>query len=553
MTEHPEGHQSWLNAPAFPAVIASIGCTPLLVMHFQQLWSRPHYQYFPLVLIAVAILNHLRRTDPARDSNVPRPWLAVLCLLGSMALAIVAVLKISPLIGCAAWILGVGAYSARSPINTWSQLALLGLLLRLPQGQDVALIQWLQGITSQVSSSVLDKLKLDHLQEGNILVFPDRQLFVEEACSGVVSLFTIIATAAIFGVFLRRSLFHTALLMLFGAFWAGTANVLRVVTMAMSIERMGIDLGEGWPHQAFGLLIFVLTLCVLFSSDGLLRFLFGPIDLDDTDALDAMTENPWIRYWNRLFWPSHERPAGLLKNQNTEIKPSGLVWTGMMVLVSAGFLGLGVMQLWGGIGPFTISLGTRPSVESLSKGSLPAEVRGWKLVEFRRESRNASSVFGASSRLWTYQRGSQILVVSIDYPFSEWHELDVCYRSVGWKIEDKQRLPDGGSAVQCALQKEFQSAWLVYDIFDQDGAPYTPPAGARIHPRWRRLLNEGGSRWTLPTYYQVQMLVNRPASAHNPPAFKSEMQGVFTEFRELIRQITISSPADQRPPGSLTP
>ena len=531
------GFGGWLKSPAVPVIVSTWGCLPLLIVHFQQLWSRPHYQYFPVVLVSVAILFQLRRTDPERELGRSRPWLAGMALLLGLGLAAYAVLRISPLLCCAAWLLTWVSFAARSSFNAWSSWALLCLLLRFPQGRDVRLIQWLQDITTRVSSGVLDQLTIDHLQEGNVLVFPDRKLFVEEACSGVVSVFTIVAMAAIIGAFLRRSGFHTLLLMLAGAFWAGGANILRVVTIAAFVEKMGIDLTSGWPHDFLGLAIFCVTLLILLSTDGLIRFLFGPIEIDESSSSEPMDENSLVGLWNWLFWPRHERPAGLLiEREIDQSRPAGVLWVVLVVLVSVGFFSIGVLQVWGGIGPFSAGRGVESAIEGLSKESLPKELAGWTMTEFRRESRQASSEFGERSRQWTYRQGEAVAVVSIDYPFPEWHDLDVCYRGLGWTLGKRSRLPDGTTAIQYPLINSEQSGWLIYDLFDQCGVPYAPPSGEWVHSRWRQLFSGDSAGWALPTFYQVQVLSVAPTLEPVDPDTVAKLQGLFQEFRAAIRQ-----------------
>ncbi len=535
LTRTSDPSRGWA-APSLPLLVATLSGLPLIVVHFQQLWSRPHTQYFPLVFVAVGILFRVRRTDPDRPVARTHPRLAGVALVAGLVLATYAVLQISPLLAYAAWLLTGVAFLARSPTNLWSQWALLCLLLRLPQGRDVQLIQWLQRITTGISSGVLDQLQIDHFQTGNVLEFPDRKLFVEAACSGVVSLYTIVATAAICGAFLRRSGFHTLLLMLAGAFWAGAANILRVVAIAVFVEQLGIDLTQGWPHDLLGLAIFGVTLVTLFSTDAMLRFIFGPIGIDESNSPELMEGNWMIRCWNWLFWPTHERPVALLADcPEGSSSPVGRGWKALVIATSVGFLSLGALQVWGGIGPFSAGLGIGQTIDGLSKDSLPAELVGWTLTDFRRENRSASSEFGERSRQWTYRRGDQTVVASVDYPFPEWHDLDVCYRGLGWTADSRTRLPEQSTALQYTLHQDQQAGWLIFDLFDQQGAPYQPPSGRGVHPRWRRLFSGDSSRWTLPTYYQVQILAVSPHQEPVDLQAVTELQQFFTAFRENIR------------------
>ena len=246
---------------------------------------------------------------------------------------------------------------------------------------------------------------------------------------------------------------------------------------------------------------------------------------------------PLIRLWNGVFWPVHERPLELLADrpQVVPLNP-GVCWLLLVMVTSMGFVSLGALQVWGGIGPFSRGLGIRQQIDDLSKESLPQELAGWTLTDFRRENRSASSEFGERSRQWTCRKGNQTAVASIDYPFPEWHDLDVCYRGIGWATGPRIPLPDKSTALQYSLRNDQQTGWLIFDLFDQQGDPYQPPTGPGIHPRWRRLFSGDSTRWTLPTYYQVQVLSSRPNLQPLDPQSVSDLQQLFTAFREAIRQ-----------------
>lgn len=524
------GARSWINSPGFPLWIGTLGCLPLLIVHFQQMWARPHYQFFPLVLLAVVVLYRLRRSEPLAAVRPDRRWFAGVALLAGLMLAGVAVLRISPLLCYGAWLLVALATVLRSRIDLWAAWGLICLLVRLPHGKDVWLIQSLQRLTTGIASNVLDQLQMPHNQEGNVLAFLNQKILVEEACSGVVSLFTIIATAAILGAVLRRSFLHTLLLVCAGAFWAAAANILRVVVIAIGVEKLGIDLMVGWRHDALGLVIFGVTLVTLFSTDALLRFAFGPIVLDETGAPEPIHENWLVMFWNRAFWPHHERPeAPPLKNA-VRTEP-GRIWTGFVLCIAAAFLGLGAFQTWGGIGPFSRRLGIDDRIEQLSAESLPSQLAGWTRSDFREVKRSASSEFGERSKQWTFTHDEMTAVVSVDFPFPEWHELDSCYRGVGWRTSSRLRLPGEATAVQHALANDQQTGWLIFDMFDQFGQHYVPPLGAAVHPRWRRLLSGESSPWTLPTYYQIQVLSSRPSLTLYEKSRQQELQELFQAAR----------------------
>ena len=137
-------------------------------------------------------------------------------------------------------------------------------MLPPPFGFDIQLVSRLQAFTSVRASQLLDYFGINHLMVGNVIEFPDQRLLVEEACSGMQSLFALFAYTALYVVWRRVPVFRSALLILISAFWAGVLNVVRVMAIAVAANRFDIDLSSGWRHEVLGLAVFVI--CLLYTS-----------------------------------------------------------------------------------------------------------------------------------------------------------------------------------------------------------------------------------------------------------------------------------------------
>ena len=253
---------------------------PLVAVHAQQLWIRPHYQFFPLVLLGAAVLAWSRRGQvgsltpgsAVRTSLVlAAAWilLAAAELLYSSWLAAVACLVV-----VAALLYGiVGGRLLRLLLPAW---ALLWLAIPPPFGLDSLLVRSLQTLTTRWSSGVLDLLRVYHVMEGNVVEVGGRRLLVEEACAGINSLFSVLACTLFFVLLVRRPPLRAFLLTLAAVAWVLLANVGRVVTVAYFSARGGVNLADGWRHDALGLLLFALALVMIWSTDRLLLFLSRP-------------------------------------------------------------------------------------------------------------------------------------------------------------------------------------------------------------------------------------------------------------------------------------
>jgi exosortase len=224
---------------------------PFVVRHFINLSShKPHYQFFPLLLASVAWLLW-KRWPGGTVSRQSSTKLATLLVLISLGLLTASVLLFSPWLATVAAIVALAAVFHRlAGRDTWRDWlpvwALLWLLVPPPLGWDEDLIFRLQLTTSRASSLMLDVVGVRHLPHSNVVELPGRRLFVDEACSGVNSLFVLFAATAVFVVAAKRPLVWSALLLATSVFWAAVANTARVTTIAIAQSRYDVDLSSGW-------------------------------------------------------------------------------------------------------------------------------------------------------------------------------------------------------------------------------------------------------------------------------------------------------------------
>ena len=80
--------------------------------------------------------------------------------------------------------------------------------------------------------------------EGNTLFLPDKQLFVDEACSGIVSVMSSVACAVVYSVWQIRPPIHLVLLALASVVWATLMNVVRICAITIVHNRWGVDWSE---------------------------------------------------------------------------------------------------------------------------------------------------------------------------------------------------------------------------------------------------------------------------------------------------------------------
>lgn len=318
---------------------------PFFVIEFCRQWQREHYQFFPFAFAAFAWLLNSRRFPGAFR------WghFNTLLVVGDLVCLTAGVIFNSPLLVCFGLLLTLFAI-CRSlyDMQVEGSLAYLILLpaitLRPPQNYDMELIHWLQRATTRVASELLNFFGVLHLRTGNVLEFPGKRFLVEEACSGVQSLFTLLFLATFIVCIHRRKLLHSVAVLSCAVCLAGVLNVMRVCTVAVAWDRFGVDLSAGLPHEAVGYCALIIAALLVLSADAMAEFLTDYIPDQAGVGVQAIFRNPFITLWNRLFI----RMPRNLEQVNAELPESvscGSAVSGSVALVSLSFLVLQLMKL----------------------------------------------------------------------------------------------------------------------------------------------------------------------------------------------------------------
>ncbi|MEZ6146191.1 MAG: exosortase U [Planctomycetaceae bacterium] len=501
---------------------------PLLTDHFLNLWHRPHYRFLPILLGVCAYLLWQRWPRKADAPYVAAPILASMLLMMSVTLLGTGVWLNSPMLGAASAIFATGflivslagVRAVQSCIGVW---ALMWVMIPPPLGYDLALISQLQSWTSAHASDVLDLLGIDHLMAGNVLTLPDTTFFVDEACSGVHSLFALFGYTAVFVVFTSRGLRRGLLLLASTIPWALFLNLLRIVTIAVVYTHAQIDLSSGWSHEVLGFFTFVIALFLTLSTDQLLG------------AIGYWCWTCWmaLRSWlipreRRYRWYAYRSVSEDDNVPSQEVIRRPLLPAGIMSLLALCLYGaIGVTQVTGA----TSKESRVPSwsgLANVTEETLPKALSGFGRGKFEAIERDWSSDLGRSSRIWNYETSEFSSVVSADFPFFGWHELTRCYEGVGWQLQQRsvQSQPqDGWHVVEATFTNESgEHAYLVYGMLNHHGMMLAPPTQVDVKRFVDRVRQQ--------SCVQVQAF-----SPSNKPLPEERRQQVQELFRSTVLQL----------------
>ncbi|MGQ9591747.1 MAG: exosortase/archaeosortase family protein, partial [Planctomycetota bacterium] len=122
----------------------------------------------------------------------------------------------------------------------------------------------LKRLATQLAADITSLAGVPAIPDGNVLVAAGTRLEVADACSGVRSLFAMLATAVLFAHLFRTGLPLGTLLAASAVPVVVLWNSLRVVSIALALAWFEVDLAHGAAHEAIGFAVFGLGVASLY-------------------------------------------------------------------------------------------------------------------------------------------------------------------------------------------------------------------------------------------------------------------------------------------------
>lgn len=529
---------SWIDGLFAVALLAHL---PLGFEYSQRMWSVGHYQFFPLLLAAVVWLIYDRLIECRRER--PQGQKSYWVLAANALLLFLATLMFSPFF----WILSLLLLVANYVYDRWGMngvkyvapaWVLLFFIVPLPSNLDLKLVNQLQFLSSQLASYILDAFGQIHFREGVVLITEKKQFFTEEACSGIRSLFSSLSAMAIYGVMMRygwkRHLFNIVQTVL----WVIVGNAVRIALVVYLADNVNESFAHGTIHEMFGLANFVFVfLCALSTDRGINAWHAASEDVTRV-ALQGDVEEPIV---------DGEVVRSSARNAQ---RPAGWRWSLIAAFVLIGIFAARLTYAKTMVDSFRF--GDEILVES-SADDLPKRMLGWEQVGFEHQKREDIRLLAPESYVWTFVKQGRRVIISLDSPYFDFHNLNDCYEGFGWDVDYENRYPTGESSLTSAtnltqldMKKSGDHGLVLFTAFDRDGVLVRPTFDLNYDPtKWMEvvrhvrlafgLLSQENdpkfSKQTLPIS-QVQLL----HIGSEPVADMEEIERLFVAARSRLLQ-----------------
>ena len=239
-------------------------------------WASDEQGHGPIILAVSFWLLYARRHQIAQALARPQPWLGwplivFACLLYAFGRSqdIIMFAGASQIILLAGLLLvfrGPAALKA-----AFFPLFFLIFMIPLPEALVAAVTAPLKSAVSAVASSLLYHMGYPVGRSGVIMTVGPYQLLVADACAGLNSMFTLEALGLLYmnlmGYTSIKRNVALAILLIPIAF---AANIVRVMILVLVTYHFGDEAGQGFVHGFAGMVLFMVALVLMLSTDKLL-------------------------------------------------------------------------------------------------------------------------------------------------------------------------------------------------------------------------------------------------------------------------------------------
>lgn len=255
-----------------------IMAVPTIINMAQQTWKLETGAHGPIVLATGFWLLHhdgLRLADARRD--VTQGWLVLAILVPSLLVYIFArafdfvSLEYVGLYGTFLANL-VRLFGLQQLRRHAFPLFYLALAVPPPGWLIAGITAPLQTLVSNVAGQIALLIGYPVARQGVLLFVGPYQLLVEEACSGLNSLFGLSAVSLLYIFLMHRASWRYSLLLLAAVLpIAILVNVIRILALIAITFRFGDAAAQGFLHSTTGLALFAAALALIFALDRLLE------------------------------------------------------------------------------------------------------------------------------------------------------------------------------------------------------------------------------------------------------------------------------------------
>ena len=245
----------------------------IYVPSFLWMWDRwfardSYYSHGILIPFVTAFLIWQKRDVLKKIKPETSPWGLRLFFLGIAIHLLSALFRVYFSSGFSLIIVLFGLtlhfYGFKALKEVLFPISFLAFMIPLPMLVITNLSFRLKIFATQIAVGALNNMGLFCVQHGSTIVMRHAYVVVEDACSGLRSLITLMALGSLFAYWMKSSFLKKAILFVSTIPVAVITNVGRIIFLSFVSEIWGTQRAMGPIHEASGIIIFLGAFCLLY-------------------------------------------------------------------------------------------------------------------------------------------------------------------------------------------------------------------------------------------------------------------------------------------------
>jgi len=245
----------------------------IYVPSFLWMWDRwfardSYYSHGILIPFVTAFLIWQKRDVLKKIKPETSPWGLRLFFLGIAIHLLSALFRVYFSSGFSLIIVLFGLtlhfYGSKAFKEVFFPISFLAFMIPLPMLVITNLSFRLKIFATQIAVGALNNMGLFCVQHGSTIAMRHAYVVVEDACSGLRSLITLMALGSLFAYWMKSSFLKKAILFVSTIPVAVITNVGRIIFLSFVSEIWGTQRAMGPIHEASGIIIFLGAFCLLY-------------------------------------------------------------------------------------------------------------------------------------------------------------------------------------------------------------------------------------------------------------------------------------------------
>jgi len=262
--------------PIFAGVIFLLAYVPNLIWMWDRWFARDsYYSHGILIPFVTIVLIWQKRKELASIKKVSSAWGIPLIIIGMIMHAFGSLMRVYFISGFSMIFVLIGLilffYGAALFRKILFPVLFLLFMVPIPLVLITNVSFKMKIFAAKIATSFLSNSGIPAVREGSVIRMQHAQVIVDDVCSGLRSLISLMALGSIFAYWMKAVMVKRYFLFLTTIPIAIITNVFRIIFLSSVAEIWGAQYAVGFLHDASGFLVFALAFVLLFIMGKILE------------------------------------------------------------------------------------------------------------------------------------------------------------------------------------------------------------------------------------------------------------------------------------------